>query len=494
MSVDTSIYNALMQPRKSAMDYAQEYKQADTANALQQIQLDQARQGQADEQVIRNALSGAGGSQSDQIGALMGSGNLGAIKQGQAMQAAQIKAAQDAAQTQKARAETGKTEFETRMARTQQHLGQLATVTDVDGAMRWLDEAQASGELPADRVALAKQRIQQDPNSLGQWKQQAMMGGMKVAEQLQMTAPKPHEIDLGDRKVLVDMNPQSATYGKHLQSMAKQASPDALVVAGSQAAQRAQQDRQFKIKNEREDAQNSADNSPDGDMEAVAQAIASGRLPPPTGAAAMMPKNQKLMARVMGINPEYDAATMQAKIKAAKDFTSGPQGNALRSVSTANAHLDQLGALADEMTKGNIPGVNRVVNWYKTQTGDPEVTNFNSIKSVVGQEVVKAIVAGGGGVGEREEAARMFADASSPEQIKGVIKHFRHVMQAQADNLMAQRRAAGLSDDTLPDYSGKGAKKDPSGGATKIINEAQYKALPAGATYIAPDGQMRRKN
>jgi hypothetical protein len=97
--------------------------------------------------------------------------------------------------------------------------------------------------------------------------------------------------------------------------------------------------------------------------------------------------------------------------------------------------------------------VNKVQNYFSKATGSPNVTNFDAIKAIVGQEVVKAIVAGGGGVGEREEAAKIFSSASSPAQLKGAIQHYRMVMGAQANNLMEQRRAAGLPDTTLPDYS-----------------------------------------
>jgi hypothetical protein len=125
--------------------------------------------------------------------------------------------------------------------------------------------------------------------------------------------------------------------------------------------------------------------------------------------ALLNPKNQRILGRVMEINPQYDATTVSAKKAAAASFTSGPLGNALRSVSTANAHLDQLGELADALDNGNVQVVNKVQNYFSKATGSPNVTNFDAIKAIVGQEVVKAIVAGGGGVGEREEAAKIFS-------------------------------------------------------------------------------------
>lgn len=65
MPIDASIYNALSQPRKSALDYADEFQQrgqANQMNALQlqsaQLQAQQAQQSMADDQALRRYLSG----------------------------------------------------------------------------------------------------------------------------------------------------------------------------------------------------------------------------------------------------------------------------------------------------------------------------------------------------------------------------------------------------------------------------------------------------
>ena len=129
-----------------------------------------------------------------------------------------------------------------------------------------------------------------------------------------------------------------------------------------------------------------------------------------------------------------------------------------------------MGELADALNNGNMQVVNKVGNWYKAQTGNPAPTNFDAIKNIVGQEVVKAIVAGGGGVGEREEAAKTFSAKMSPVQLKEVMQHYRMVMGAQADNLMAQRDAAGLPRSTLPKYNAGGGQSDLHNAAEAIIN------------------------
>jgi hypothetical protein len=195
--------------------------------------------------------------------------------------------------------------------------------------------------------------------------------------------------------------------------------------------------------------------------------------------ALLNPKNQRVLGRVMEINPQYDYTEVAAKKSAATSFGTGQLGNALRSVSTANAHLDQMNELVDALGNGNTQVINKVNNWYQTQTGNPAPTNFNAIKNVVGQEVVKAIVAGGGGVGEREEAAKAFSTANSPDQLKEAIQHYRMVMGAQADNLLAQRDAAGLSRSTLPNYNG--AKPAAAGAEVPSDIQALLKKHGGGA-------------
>lgn len=290
----------------------------------------------------------------------------------------------------------------------------------------------------------------QDPTQLRPYLQRVVSAQMTPEQLLTVFAPKPKQLDNGLQISFVDENPNSPTYGKPTMGapVQKVATPDARLtdsrVRSEGALNRAAENLRAGV---------SADGGLDPNAERTAQAIASGQLPAPTGMALLNPKNQRILGRVMEINPSYDSTTVAAKKAAAVSFTSGPLGGALRSVSTANAHLDQLGELVDALNNGNTQVVNKVQNYFSKATGGTAVTNFEGIKNIVGQEVVKAIVPGGGSEREREEAAKAFASANSPKQLKEVISHFRMVMGAQANNLMEQRRAAGLPDSTLPNYS-----------------------------------------
>lgn len=206
------------------------------------------------------------------------------------------------------------------------------------------------------------------------------------------------------------------------------------------------------------------DGAPSANVESMAQMIAAGKVAPITGFALARPQGQAVMARVSQINPNYDATTYGAKVKAAKDFGTGQQGNAMRSFAVAGDHLDQLGKLADALNNGNMQIVNTIGNKIAEQTGSPAPSNFDAAKDIVSKEVVKAIVAGGGGVSEREELARLMSNAKSPAQLKGVITQYRNLMAAQHDHLLQQRSAAGLDPATLPSYS----TEKPSGHPPEI--------------------------
>lgn len=211
-----------------------------------------------------------------------------------------------------------------------------------------------------------------------------------------------------------------------------------------------------------------ADGKPTEDESRIVDQIGQYRIVPSARLQAT-PRGQRILAAVEEKYPEYDVTTAQAKVAAAKAFTSGKEAGLLRSIGTANKHLDMLDGMVDALNNGNIQSLNRLGNKWTAETGDPAVTNFDSAKEIVGQEVVKAIVANGGGVAEREEAQRKLDTANSPAQLRGVIKTYRTIMDAQRESLLQQRRAAGLTDSTLPDYTeGSGSAPKPGWSIRKV--------------------------
>ncbi len=130
-------------------------------------------------------------------------------------------------------------------------------------------------------------------------------------------------------------------------------------------------------------------------------------------------------------DPTYDQTTYPMIQEARKKFAYGKQGDTIKSFNIAVDHLEQLGDLGKAMQNGDVPRINELKNWVKTNLGGADATNFNALKAIVGQEIVKAIVGMGGGVEERKTAGQTVAAASSPAQLAGVIETYKGAMAAQ---------------------------------------------------------------
>lgn len=180
-------------------------------------------------------------------------------------------------------------------------------------------------------------------------------------------------------------------------------------------------------------------------LAAQIKAVGTYRQPAPAGRTS--PTGIKFMSLVNQAFPSFDASQYGSKVKARNDFATGKNGNTVRSLNVAVQHLDQLGQLSDAMANGNVQAVNKIANFFASQTGAPAPTNFNAARQLVGDEIVKAIVGAGGGVSDREEAAHNISSASSPAQLAGVIKTYQGLLSGQLVGLRQQyQKSTGLDD------------------------------------------------
>lgn len=179
----------------------------------------------------------------------------------------------------------------------------------------------------------------------------------------------------------------------------------------------------------------------------LARLIANYEVPPLSGFALRSAQGQAIMAAVKQMNPSYDATAYNTKNTARMKFAVGAQGNTVRSLSVATDHLDQLSQAVDALRNGGIPAANRIANAWGVHTGNPAVTNFNAMKEIVGDEVVKAVVGSSGAEGDRDAIKEAFNAARSPAQLEGVIEHYEGLMGGQLSGLRRQyERSTGLKD------------------------------------------------
>jgi hypothetical protein len=159
------------------------------------------------------------------------------------------------------------------------------------------------------------------------------------------------------------------------------------------------------------------------------------------------PQGQAVMAAVKQLNPDYDATTYATKQQARERFATGKQGDIVRSLSVATSHLDQLSEAADALNNGGIPAANKIANAWAKATGNSNVTNFDAMKEIVGDEVVKAVLGSGGAQDDRQAIKDAFHNANTPQQLQGVITHFEGLMGGQLSGLRRQyQKSTGLND------------------------------------------------
>lgn len=182
-------------------------------------------------------------------------------------------------------------------------------------------------------------------------------------------------------------------------------------------------------------------------LQATAEDVANYKLAPPSGSKLLSGNWPEVMKLVKGINPSYDGTQFATKNRARQAFATGKQGDIVRSLSVATDHLDQLSQAATALKNRDTTAINRVVNFFSSQTGNPAVTNFDAMKEIVGDEVVKAVVGATGAAGDREAIKKTFSAANSPAQLAGVIQKYKGLMGGQLKGLRQQyERTTGLRD------------------------------------------------
>lgn len=124
--------------------------------------------------------------------------------------------------------------------------------------------------------------------------------------------------------------------------------------------------------------------------------------------------------------------------KAERDFSTGKQGQAINSFNVGIAHLNTLDNLVEALGNTDVKFVNRAKQRFSEEFGATAPTNFDAAKAIVGDEVIKAIVGGGGALADRENAQNQLDRAKTPAQLRGVIKTYKDLMGGQLRGLEKQ--------------------------------------------------------
>jgi len=150
------------------------------------------------------------------------------------------------------------------------------------------------------------------------------------------------------------------------------------------------------------------------------------------------PNAGKIMNEVLAIKPDYNANDYQLQTAAQKSFNTGKQGDKTRSLNVAVSHLGVLENAANALHAGNTPAINQFKQAWQRETGKIGPTSFNAVKELVADEIVAAVVPGVGSLADRKALKDTIMAKSSPAQLQGVIKQYKELLGGQLSGLEQQ--------------------------------------------------------
>jgi hypothetical protein len=125
------------------------------------------------------------------------------------------------AQTEERQFQLGQKKEELSRAKIKQAIADIADFDDLDSINADIDRKITSGELSQDQAAQIRSKLPADNAGVPAWQRQTLLSLMdlkdRVAEQARLkesTAPKWELRKVGEREILVDTNPKSATVGQ----------------------------------------------------------------------------------------------------------------------------------------------------------------------------------------------------------------------------------------------------------------------------------------
>jgi hypothetical protein len=213
-------------------------------------------------------------------------------------------------------------------------------------------------------------------------------------------------------------------------------------------------------------------------------------------------RGQQILELVNQADPTYDSGKAQTRYIAKQTFVKGPVADSIASTNTAIDHMDTLAKYGADLNNSDVRLANAARQGIAAAFGKDAPTTFDATRRIVGQEVVKAVVANGGSMREREEAADAFNRANSPAQLAGVIKSYQALLSGRLKSTQLRyENDTGLKDfqTKLTPATQRALNVTGSNPATSaapavtIKNDSDYNNLPSGTLFTGPDNIQRRK-
>jgi hypothetical protein len=110
----------------------------------------------------------------------------------------------------------------------------------------------------------------------------------------------------------------------------------------------------------------------------------------------------------------------------------------MRSLNTVSDHLALIRQYAEALQNGDIPRANGIANRLAIETGHEEVTDFNSAKILVSDEIVRLLTNTGGTLTDRQDMQHTLDAANSPEQLTGWANTMQNFVRGRFNALQTQ--------------------------------------------------------
>ena len=143
-------------------------------------------------------------------------------------------------------------------------------------------------------------------------------------------------------------------------------------------------------------------------------------------------------------SPEGQAAIAKAKAEAVEptrvrqnaEIEFGPKGQTgrqLGAIEVARQHMSTLLEAGEALKNDPVKAVNFLKNWVSDQFGGVAPNDFEGIKQLVANEIIKGTLPSGGGVQEREKFAQRLSASTTPAAFIEQLKTVDKLMNAQVD-------------------------------------------------------------
>lgn len=220
------------------------------------------------------------------------------------------------------------------------------------------------------------------------------------------------------------------------------------------------------------------------------------------GRSAELREAQKIVGQRY---PGYSTGKYLAANKTRNDFAAGARGATnMDAINTIVQHLDVFDDVSKGLKNGDVPAINRVVNYVKTQLGRPDVTDFEIARNIVADEAIRAVV-GSGAVFDREGMQRLLSSDRSGDQFAGQKDKIARLMAGRYDAMKQRWVSNNLSGDEfedklLPETAKliQPYRKQASGGeapaaAPSAATPRAGASIPPEAVAVKGDSAARRK-